>query len=45
MSLILDSSATTAWVYMDVASKAIRQVFDIVSDQCLGPFAMAAGGR
>lgn len=33
MSLILDSSATVAWVYMDEASKAIRQVFDLVSDQ------------
>lgn len=33
MSLILDSSATAAWVYMDEASKAIRQVFDLVSDQ------------
>lgn len=33
MSLILDSSATAAWVYMDEASKAIRHVFDLVSDQ------------
>lgn len=33
MSLILDSSATAAWVYMDEASKAIRYVIELVSDQ------------
>ena len=32
MSLILDSSATLAWVYGDETNEAIRHVFDLVSD-------------
>ncbi len=32
MSLILDSSATLAWVYCEETTEAIRQVFDLVSD-------------
>ncbi len=31
MSLILDSSATLAWFYVDEATAAIRQVFDRVA--------------
>jgi predicted nucleic acid-binding protein len=33
MSLILDSSATAAWVYMDETGDAIRHVFDLVIDK------------
>ena len=33
MSLILDSSVTVAWVYMDEVNDAIRNVFDLVSNQ------------
>ena len=33
MSLILDSSATAAWVYADEVTSAIRDVFDLVSNQ------------
>lgn len=32
MSLILDSSATLAWVYADETSDAIRQVFDLLGE-------------
>jgi len=32
MSLVLDSSATLAWVYGDETTAAIRQVFDQVAD-------------
>jgi len=32
MSLILDSSATLAWIYNDEITRAIRQVFDIVTN-------------
>ena len=32
MSLVLDSSATLAWVYSDVSTKPIRHVFDQVSE-------------
>jgi len=31
MSLVLDSSATLAWIYSDEITKAISQVFDIVT--------------
>ena len=33
MSLVLDSSATLAWVYGDETTDAIRSVFDQVADQ------------
>ena len=33
MSLILDSSVAVAWVYMDEVNDAIRNVFDLVSNQ------------
>lgn len=33
MSLVLDSSATAAWVYVDEVTSAIRDVFDLVSNQ------------
>jgi predicted nucleic acid-binding protein len=33
VTLILDSSATMAWVYADEANPAIRHVFDLVGDQ------------
>jgi predicted nucleic acid-binding protein len=32
VSLILDSSATLAWVYSDETTEAIRHVFDLVSE-------------
>ncbi len=32
MSLVLDSSATLAWVYSEEITEAIRQVFDQVTD-------------
>jgi predicted nucleic acid-binding protein len=32
MSLVLDSSATLAWLYEDETTDAIRSVFDIVND-------------
>ncbi len=32
MSLVLDSSATLAWIYGDETTAAIRQVFDRVAD-------------
>lgn len=32
MSLVLDSSATLAWVYSDETTEAIRQVFDLLSE-------------
>ena len=32
MSLVLDSSATLAWVYSDETTEAIRQLFDAVAD-------------
>lgn len=38
MSLILDSSATLAWVYPDETTDAIREVFEIVySEGCFVP--------
>ena len=42
MSLVLDSSATLAWIYSDETTEAIRQLFDSVADirvhscQCFG---------
>jgi predicted nucleic acid-binding protein len=33
MTLVLDSSATMAWVYADEVNLAIRQVFDLVGDE------------
>src|SRR5216684_4419488 len=32
MSLVLDSSATLAWIYSDETTQAIRQLFDSVAD-------------
>jgi predicted nucleic acid-binding protein len=32
MSLVLDSSATLAWIYSDETTEAIRQLFDSVAD-------------
>jgi predicted nucleic acid-binding protein len=32
MSLVLDSSATLAWIYSDETTEAIRQLFDRVAD-------------
>ena len=32
MSLVLDSSATLAWVYSDEVTEPIRRVFDLVND-------------
>lgn len=32
MSLVLDSSATLAWVYTDEITRAIKHVFEIVTD-------------
>jgi predicted nucleic acid-binding protein len=32
MSLILDSSTTLAWVYAEETTRAVRQVFDLLSD-------------
>ena len=32
MSLVLDSSATLAWVYSDETTEAIGQVFDLLSE-------------
>jgi predicted nucleic acid-binding protein len=32
MSLVLDSSATLAWIYSDEATEEIRQLFDSVAD-------------
>ena len=32
MSLVLDSSATLAWIYGDETTRAIREVFDRVAD-------------
>ena len=32
MSLVLDSSATLAWIYSDETIEAIRQLFDAVAD-------------
>jgi predicted nucleic acid-binding protein len=38
MSLVLDCSATLAWIYPDETTEAIRHVFDIVpSDGCVVP--------
>ena len=33
MSLILDSSATAAWVYVDELTSAVRDLLDLVSSQ------------
>ena len=33
MSLVVDSSATLAWIYADETTAAIRQVFDRVADE------------
>ena len=33
MSVVIDSSATLAWVYSDETTEAIRHVFDLVSDR------------
>ena len=33
MSVVLDSSATLAWIYSDETTKEIRQVFDAVADR------------
>src|SRR5579872_7147851 len=32
MSLVLDSSATLAWIYSDEVTDAIRQIFDTVAE-------------
>jgi predicted nucleic acid-binding protein len=32
VSLVLDSSATLAWIYSDESTEAIRQLFDAVAD-------------
>ena len=32
MSLVLDSSATLAWIYSDETTEAIRQLFDAVAE-------------
>ncbi len=32
MRLVLDSSATLAWIYGDETTEAVRQVFDIVAE-------------
>jgi len=32
MSLVLDSSATLAWIYSDEVAEGIRQLFDTVAD-------------
>jgi predicted nucleic acid-binding protein len=32
VSLVLDSSATLAWIYSEETTEAIRQVFDIVAE-------------
>jgi predicted nucleic acid-binding protein len=32
MSLVLDSSATLAWIYSDEVTEGIRQLFDTVAD-------------
>lgn len=32
MTLVLDSSATLAWIYSSETTSAIRQVFDLVSE-------------
>ena len=32
MSLVLDSSATLAWIYSDETTEAIRRLFDAVAD-------------
>ena len=33
MSLVLDSSATLAWVYSDETTEPVRQLFDMVADE------------
>lgn len=33
MSLVLDSSVTLAWVYSDETTEAIRQVFDLLTEE------------
>ena len=33
MSLVLDSSATLAWIYGDETTKPIRRLFDVVADE------------
>ena len=38
MSLVLDCSATLAWIYPDETTAAIRQVFDVIAaDGCFVP--------
>jgi predicted nucleic acid-binding protein len=32
MSLVLDSSATLAWIYSDEVTQGVRELFDIVAD-------------
>jgi hypothetical protein len=32
MSLVLDSSATLAWIYSDETTERIRRLFDAVAD-------------
>ena len=32
MSLVLDSSATLAWIYSDETTEAIRQLFDAIAE-------------
>ena len=32
MSLVLDSSATLAWIYSDEVTEGVRQLFDTVAD-------------
>jgi predicted nucleic acid-binding protein len=33
VSLVLDSSATLAWIYSDETTESIRQIFDMVVDE------------
>lgn len=33
MSLVLDSSATLAWIYADETAEAVRRVFEIVAEE------------
>jgi predicted nucleic acid-binding protein len=37
MSLVLDSSATLAWIYSDEVTEGIRQLFDTVADSAFVP--------
>jgi hypothetical protein len=46
MSLVLDSSATFAWVYADEITAPIRDVFNLVSENgaSRGSHSQAVGG-